>query len=82
MNTIDLADFFDKDFFKEIPSKIEGVMTKETAMEKITAEGGIFCFEIRNFTTNRLGKVWIDPQTYKVVKAEEIIEPPKSKTLP
>ena len=82
MNTIDLADFFDKDFFKEVPSNIKGVITKETTIEKITAEDGIFCFEIRNFTTNRLGKVWIDPQTYKVVKAEEIIEPPKSKTLP
>jgi hypothetical protein len=70
-NTVELSDFFDEDFFKMIP-RTDGKVAEWPAIEKITAKDGLFCFEIRNFSTDRRGKVWIDPSGYKVVKAEEI----------
>ena len=72
MKNFDLTDYFEKGFFKKGPDY------KSPVIEKVTVKDGVFCFELRNLFNNRRGNVWIDPQTFKIVKAEEIVEPPKT----
>ncbi|MDR2430504.1 MAG: hypothetical protein LBD14_06440 [Puniceicoccales bacterium] len=70
MDVVNIADFFDKDFFYVKPD--DGGILEAMVIEKITAKDGIFCIVIKNSSINCRGKVWIDPNGYKVVKAEGI----------